>query len=67
MGDPIDTGSTPADDTNPAEGWDPVEIMKARAAAARRDRDRSIAELRERLSDEQIRDQFGIELDELGD
>lgn len=67
MGDPNDTSDTPADEADPTEGWDPVEIMKARAAAARGDRDRSIAELRERLSDEQIRDQFGIELDELGD
>ena len=45
--------------------WDPHKIMRDRAAATRRDRDQSLAELRSGMGDEEIRAEFGIDLGEI--
>jgi hypothetical protein len=45
--------------------WDAVAVMRARAAATRQDRDAAIDELREAMSDEQIRDEYGIDLNQI--
>ncbi len=45
--------------------WDAAEVMRGRAAQARRARDQSIAELRSSKDDEQILDEFGIDLGEI--
>lgn len=42
---------------------DPVHILRDRAAATRRDRDASIQDLRQTMGDEEILDEFGINLD----
>jgi len=46
-------------------GWDAAEVMRRRADLAREQRDRSIAELRESITDEEALEQFGIDLDEI--
>lgn len=61
---------TPSDPQQPNEetserAWDAEELMRARAAERRRERDQSIAELRESMDDAQVLDQFGIDLGEL--
>lgn len=43
--------------------WDPRQVMRDRAAATRKQRDDSIAQLRESMDDEEILDEFGINLD----
>lgn len=45
--------------------WDAAEVMRGRAAETRRTRDQSIAELRASKDDEQILDEFGIDLGEI--
>jgi hypothetical protein len=60
-----DDDQTPAANPAAERRWDPVEIMRARAAATREQRDRSIAELRQHLSDVEILEGFGLNLDEL--
>lgn len=45
--------------------WDAVEVMRARAAASRTDRDEAISTLRESMTDDEIRDDFGIDLREI--
>ena len=42
---------------------DPVHILRDRAAATRRDRDASIQDLRQTMGDEEILDEFGINID----
>jgi hypothetical protein len=49
----------------PQAGWDPQQVVRDRAAATRKDRDQAIAELRESLDDEEILDEFGINLGEI--
>lgn len=46
--------------------WDAAEVMRARAEASRARRDDAIGELRESMTDEEIREDFGIDLRELG-
>lgn len=48
-----------------APAWDAVEVMRTQAAKTRQDRDAAIAELRESTSDEQILDEFGIDLKQI--
>ena len=43
--------------------WDPRQVMRDRAAATRKQRDDSIARLRESMDDEEILDEFGINVD----
>lgn len=45
--------------------WDPLELMKERARAARSERDESIRNLRDSASDDEIREDFGIDLREI--
>ena len=45
--------------------WDAVEVMRLRAAEARTQRDASIGELRESMTDEEALDEFGIDLREI--
>lgn len=45
--------------------WDALEVMRARAAASRTDRDEAINKLRESMTDDEIRDDFGIDLREI--
>ena len=45
--------------------WDALEVMRARAAASRTNRDEAISTLRESMSDDEIRDGFGIDLREI--
>lgn len=60
------TETSSPDSGSPSErAWDPAEVMRDRAAATRRDRDEAIAELRATLSDDQIMDDFGIDLGEI--
>ncbi len=48
-------------------GWDPLEVMRARAAASRLNRDEAISSLRESMTDDEIRDDFGIDLRQIED
>lgn len=45
--------------------WDALEVMRARAAASRTDRDEAISTLRQSMTDDEIRDDFGIDLREI--
>ena len=45
--------------------WDALEVMRARAEASRTDRDDAISTLRESMTDDEIRDDFGIDLREI--
>ena len=54
-----------ADASARAARWDAVELMRRRAARARARRDASIAELRASVTDEDARDDFGIDLSEI--
>ena len=47
------------------EVWDAARVMRDRAAASRTKRDQAIADLREKMNDDQIRDEFGIDLGEI--
>jgi hypothetical protein len=44
---------------------DAAEVLLGRAAATRRRRDAAIAQLRETMTDEEILDNFGIDLPEI--
>jgi len=45
--------------------WNALEVMRARAEASRTDRDEAIGTLRESMTDDEIRDDFGIDLREI--
>ena len=45
--------------------WDAVEVLRGRAAESREERDKAIAQLRETMTDEEILDNFGIDLPEI--
>jgi hypothetical protein len=60
MNDP--TEQPPGGGTDNETGWDAVEVMRRRADAARKERDASIAQLRAELGDDEVLDQFGIDL-----
>lgn len=53
------------DEEQPRPTWDALAVVKARARAARTDRDESIRTLRATASDDEIRDDFGIDLREI--
>jgi len=60
-----DTPESPPEEPDADSGqrvWDPRQVMRDRAAATRKQRDDSIAQLRESM-DEEILDEFGINLD----
>ena len=45
--------------------WDALEVMRVRAAEAEARRDASVAELREVMDDQEVLDEFGIDLSRL--
>ena len=45
--------------------WDAVEVMRLRAEEARQDRDEAIANLRQSMSDDEILEEFGIDVREI--
>lgn len=53
------------DDVPEIPAWDADAIMRQRAAATRAERDAAIADLRDSMSDEEIRADFGIDLDQI--
>jgi len=62
---PDETNLQPPPDSRSKQPWDPHKIMHDRAAATRQDRDQSLAELRSALDDDEIRDEFGLDLGEI--
>ena len=56
--------SAPGDDRSESV-WDPAQILRDRATATRQARDASIEDLRQTMSDEEILDEFGIDLREI--
>jgi hypothetical protein len=60
MNDP--TEQPPGGGTDNETAWDAVEVMRRRADASRKERDASIAQLRAELGDDEVLDQFGIDL-----
>jgi hypothetical protein len=67
---PSPPSPTPSDPQQPRDEsskrtWDAEELMRARAAQTRRERDQAIAELRESINDDQVLDEFGIDLGEI--
>ncbi len=48
-------------------GWDALEVMRARATASRLHRDEAISSLRESMTDDEVRDDFGIDLRQIED
>ena len=69
MSDATDPPITDTDqdvaDEEAGTGWDAADVMRARAAATRTDRDAAITELRAGMSDQDILDEFGINLPEI--
>jgi hypothetical protein len=65
----IDEPDRPDDPVADAEAdrprWNSTEVMRRRAANARSQRDASIDQLRESMTDEEARDEFGIDLREI--
>ena len=62
---PDETNPQPPPDGPYEQPWDPHKILRDRAAATRQDRDQSLAELRSAMDDDEIRDEFGIDLGEI--
>ena len=56
-----------SEDDQPADepAWSAAEVMRDRAKETRRQRDAAITELRASMDDEQVRDEFGIDLGEI--
>lgn len=65
MPDTPPTESAPTDGPAAETGWDSSEVMRERAAETRQQRDQAISELRDSKDDEQILDEFGIDLGEI--
>lgn len=65
---PDDTSDHPPTeplDAGRGAGWDSRAIMRERAAVTRKDRDQAIADLRGAMGDEEILEEFGINLDQI--
>ena len=66
MNNGAETPDAPDTDVDmPEAEWDAAEVMRRRAELARDQRDRSIAELRASISDEDVLEQLGIDLREI--
>ncbi|GAA3623645.1 hypothetical protein [Microlunatus ginsengisoli] len=48
-------------------GWEALEILRARVREAEARRDASIADLRQEMGDQDVLDEFGIDLSRLED
>ena len=57
----------PPQDPSPttSDGWDAVEVLRARALDAAARRDTSIGELRQVMDDQEVLAEFGIDLSRL--
>ncbi|HEY5848457.1 MAG TPA: hypothetical protein VIT42_16870 [Microlunatus sp.] len=62
---PDETKPLPPPDGPDEPPWDPHQILRDRTAASRQDRDQSFAELRSGMGDDEIREEFGIDLGEI--
>jgi hypothetical protein len=49
----------------PTSEWDALEVVRARAAEAKARRDASVAELRGLMDDQEVLEEFGIDLSRL--
>jgi uncharacterized protein YjgD (DUF1641 family) len=61
---------TPAGDQKPPDTpsrWDAEEVLRARAAQAKDQRDNSVADLLDVMSDAEVLDVFGVDLSRLED
>lgn len=61
---------TPAGDQEPPDTpsrWDADEVLRARAAHAKDQRDNSVVDLRDVMSDAEVLDVFGVDLSRLED
>lgn len=54
-----------AGDVTDARPWDAAEVMPRRAEKARADRDASISQLRQSMTDDDVLAEFGIDLGEI--
>ncbi|QDP95279.1 hypothetical protein FOE78_04580 [Microlunatus elymi] len=64
------SGPTDEPGENPAfeiPTWDPVKITERRAEEARTQRDAAIADLRDSMDDDEILNEFGLDLGQIGD
>ena len=52
------TRESPEEETS----WDALEVLRARAATSRLERDESIKSLRESMTDAEIREEYGLDL-----
>lgn len=62
---PIDGPTSTTQPKTGFAGWDPRQVMRDRATATRRQRDTAIADLRADLSDDEVLEEFGIDLGEI--
>lgn len=65
MSDNADEPEAPPDDARVSRAWEAAEVMRLRAEKARAERDESIAQLRDGMTDDDILADFGVDLDEL--
>jgi len=66
MSDNVDQRPDDLDDEEQSgPAWDALEVMKDRARATRSDRNESLRILRDSASDDEIRNDFGIDLREI--
>lgn len=65
MPDDLPFATDSPEDQPDEEAWDAPRVMRDRATASRTTRDLTIADLREEMNDDQIRDEFGIDLGEI--
>ena len=57
-GQELDNTEESADDAR----WDALDVLRSRAAASRGARDEAIEDLRQSMTDDEIREDFGIDL-----
>lgn len=65
MSDEDSTPAAGAGDVTGARPWEAAEVMRLRAEKARAERDNSISQLRESMTDDDVLAEFGINLGEI--
>lgn len=65
MSDEDGTPPAETDDETGARPWDAAEVMRRRAEKTRAERDGSIGELRQSMTDDDVLAEFGIDLGEI--
>lgn len=63
--EPPGQGDATPEPPHGAAGWDPRQVMRDRATAARGQRDAAISDLRAEMSDDEVLEEFGIDLGEI--